>query len=69
MTNIIERIRDRPSVIPFLFFALGIIFFGIGVYNPVPELTVDKNFALGVAFFGAGIFIGILQALYRRHKL
>jgi len=65
----IHSIFERPSVIPFLFFAVGIIFFGIGVYNPVPELTVDKNFALGVAFFGAGIFIGILQALYRRHKL
>jgi hypothetical protein len=65
----IHSIRDRPAVIPFLFFGVGIIFFGIGVYNPVAELTVDKNFALGVAFFGAGIFIGILQALYRRHKL
>ncbi len=65
----IHSITERPSVIPFIFFAIGIIFFGIGVYNPVPELTVDKNFALGVAFFGAGIFIGILQALYRRKKL
>jgi len=65
----IHSIAERPSVIPFLFFGVGIIFFGIGVYNPLPELTVDKNFALGVAFFGAGIFIGILQALYRSKKL
>ena len=65
----IHSIADRPSVIPFLFFAVGIIFFGIGAYNPVPELTTNNFFVLGIGFFGGGIFIGILQALTRRRKL
>lgn len=67
--TIFGRIAKRPSSIPFLLFGVGIIFFGLGVYNPVPEGQIDKFFALGVAFFASGILIGFIQALTRRRKL
>lgn len=68
MSSLLKTISKKEAALPFIFFAIGITFFGIGVYNPVPSEVVDNNFGIGVMFFAIGIGFGLYLAIRPKRK-
>lgn len=65
---VLKTIRNRPSSVPWILFGIGIIFFGIGIYNPVASEQINTNFAIGIMFFALGTFVGLTIALRKKRR-